>query len=46
MRGVVIVVGDEGIEAHLDVVERGQAPEVVEAAGAQRAPEALMRRSA
>lgn len=46
MRGAVIVVGDEGIEAHLDVVERGQAPEVVEATGAQRAPEALMRRSA
>ena len=35
VRGAVIVVGDEGIEAHLDVVERGQAPEVVEATGAQ-----------
>ena len=35
----VIVLIDEGVESDLDVVQRGHAAEMVEAAGAQRAPE-------
>ncbi len=41
MRGAVVVLVEEGAEAYLHVVQRGQAAEVVEAAGAQRAPEPL-----
>ena len=41
VRGAMVVIGHEGIEAHLHVVERGQVPEMVEASSAQRAPESL-----
>jgi hypothetical protein len=46
VRRMVVMLVEKRAEADLHVVQRGESTEVVEAAGAQRAPEPLMRTSA
>ena len=46
VRGTVVVLVEEGPEADVEVVERGEGPREVQAALAEGAPEAFMRSSA